>query len=144
MDQVNILYPNEREAVKDLWSSYSVLPSEESHIIGDNLRVCKLIIHVLNAMELTFDFDHPRLRRSQGGRGEFGVEVDYFPEDQDDEDDLRRLVDMRERTTRGGGGGGRIGDEGGSVDGGEGYSSRLSSLAGVGLHLLEVLLCWYG
>lgn len=69
MDQVNIPYPNESEAVTDLWSSYNVLPSEESPIIGDSLRACKLIIHVRNAMQLTVDFGYPRLGRSQGGGG---------------------------------------------------------------------------
>ena len=81
VDQMNVLYLNERETITDLWSSYRVFPSEGSRIIGDNLRVCKLIIHEGNAIQLALDFDYPRLRRSRGGRGESDIEVDYFPVD---------------------------------------------------------------
>ena len=95
-------------------------------------------------MQLTVDFGYPCLSRSRGGRGEFDIEVDYFPGDRNDEDGLRRLVDMR-RTTRGVGAGGMVGDEGEGVDGGEGgRGSQMTSLAGADICALEALLCWYG
>ena len=98
----------------------------------------------MDVTQLTVDFGYPRLSGSQVGRGELDIEVDYFPGDQNNEDGLRRLVDMR-RTTRGVGAGGRVGDEGGGVDGGEGgYGSQMTSLVGAGLCALEELLCWYG
>ena len=144
VDQMNVLYPNEREKIADLRSSYSVFPSGGSCIIGGNLRVCKPMIYEGNRTQLTAGFGYPRSGRSQGGKRKFDVEVDYFLGNRNYEDDLRRLVDTR-RATRGVEAGGRIGDGGGDVDGGEGgYDSQITNLDEADLRVLGAPLCWCG